>query len=142
MFQKYCTFGFKRPALYLFDSVGHFCVMLGVNQPILVAKIIAQYDVLYKSTNCLEWEYWVLFHLENILSQSIRYLNMKGVWGLFLESPSNLTGLASCFEIKVERKVGCVLTSNEVHFVSLADNFAAPFSKLLKLPSLMESKTA
>ena len=41
----------------------------------------------------------------------------------FLESPGNFTGLKSYFEIKGSRKVGCVLTSNEVHFVSLADNF-------------------
>ena len=45
--------------------------------------------------------------------------------GLFLESPGNLTGPKSYFEIKVSRKVGCVLTSNEVHFVSLADTFTA-----------------
>ena len=56
--------------------------------------------------------------------------------GLFLESPGNLTGLKSCFEIKVSRNVGCVLASNEVHFDSLADNFTVPFSKLL------ENKTA
>ena len=41
---------------------------------------------------------------------------------LFLESPGNLTGPESYFEIKVSRKVGCVLTSNKAHFVSLADN--------------------
>ena len=62
--------------------------------------------------------------------------------GPFLERPGNLTGPKTYFEIKVSRKVGCVLTSNEVHFVSLADNFTVPFSKLLKLPSLMENKTA
>ena len=49
--------------------------------------------------------------------------------------PGNLTGPKSYFEIKVSRKVRCVLTSNEAHFVSLADNFTVPFSKLLKLPS-------
>ena len=43
--------------------------------------------------------------------------------GPFLERPGNLTGPKSYFEIKFSRKVGCVLTSNEVHFVSLADNF-------------------
>ena len=42
--------------------------------------------------------------------------------GPFLERPGNLTGPKSYFEIKVPRKVGCVLTFNEVHFVSLADN--------------------
>ena len=45
--------------------------------------------------------------------------------GLFLESPGNLTGPKSYFEIKVSRKVGSVLSSNEVHFVSLADTFTA-----------------
>ena len=43
--------------------------------------------------------------------------------GLFLESPGNLAGPKSYFEIKVSRKVGSVLSSNEVYFVSLADNF-------------------
>ena len=56
-------------------------------------------------------------------------------WGLFLERPGNLTGPKSYFEIAGSRKVGCVLTSNEVHFVSLADNFTVQFSNLLKLSS-------
>ena len=43
-------------------------------------------------------------------------------WGPFLESPGNLTGPESYFWIKVSRKVGCILSSNEVHFVSLANN--------------------
>ena len=43
--------------------------------------------------------------------------------GPFLERPGKLTGPVSYFEIEVSRKVGCVLTSNEVHFVSLAENF-------------------
>ena len=34
--------------------------------------------------------------------------------GPFLERPGNLTGPKTYFEIKVSRKVGCVLTSNEV----------------------------
>ena len=46
-------------------------------------------------------------------------------WGLFLKGPGNLTGSKSYFEIKVLRKVGRALTSNEVHFVSLADNLNA-----------------
>ena len=62
-------------------------------------------------------------------------------WGPFLERPGNLTGPKSHFEIKVSRKVGCVLTSNEFHFVSLADNFTVQFSNLSKLPSGMENKT-
>ena len=43
--------------------------------------------------------------------------------GPFLERPGKLTGPVSYFEIEVSRKAGCVLTSNEVHFVSLAENF-------------------
>ena len=60
---------------------------------------------------------------------------------LFLERPGNLTGPVSYFEIKVSRRVGCVLTSNEVQFVSLADNFTVQFLNLLKLSSGMENKT-
>ena len=48
----------------------------------------------------------------------------------------------SFFEIEFSRKVGCVLISNEVHFVSLADNFIVQFSNILKLSSGMENKTA
>ena len=62
--------------------------------------------------------------------------------GPFLEKPGNLTGPESDFEIKASSKVGCVLTSNKVHFVSLADNFTVQFSNLLKLPSGMENNTA
>ena len=43
--------------------------------------------------------------------------------GPFLKSPGNLTGPVSYFEIKVSRKECCVLTSNKVHFVSLANNY-------------------
>ena len=45
------------------------------------------------------------------------------VRGPFLERPGKLTGPVSYFEIEVSRKVGCALTSNEVHFVSVAENF-------------------
>ena len=72
----------------------------------------------------------------NIFSEFYRFRDP------FLESPGNLTGPKLYFEIKVSRKVGYVLTSNEVHFVSLANNFIAPFSKRLKLSFLMEIKTA
>ena len=51
------------------------------------------------------------------------------------KNPGNLTGPKSYFEIKVSRKVGCILTSNEVYFVSLAENFTVRLSNLLKLPS-------
>ena len=54
--------------------------------------------------------------------------------GLFLERPGNLTGPNSEIDIKVSRKVGLVPTSNEVHFVYLADNLTAQFSNLLKVP--------
>ena len=59
--------------------------------------------------------------------------------GPFLESPGNLTGPESDFDIKVPRKVGRVLASDKVRFVSLADNFTVQFSNLLKLP--LEWKT-
>ena len=62
--------------------------------------------------------------------------------GPFLERPGNLTGPKAYFEIKVSRKVGSVMTSNEVQFVPLANNFTVQFSNLLKLPSGMEIKTA
>ena len=39
------------------------------------------------------------------------------------EALGNLTGPNSDFEIKVSRKVGRDMTSNEVRFVSLANNF-------------------
>ena len=54
----------------------------------------------------------------------------------FLERPGNLTGLESDFDIKVSRKVGRVLASDEVDFVSLADNFTL----LLKLPQEWKTK--
>ena len=41
--------------------------------------------------------------------------------GPFLERPGNLMGPESDFDIKVSRKIGRVLTSDEIHFVSLAD---------------------
>ena len=50
--------------------------------------------------------------------------------GPFLESLGNLTGPKSFIEIKFSRKVGCVLTSNKVHFVSEVDDFTLKFSKL------------
>ena len=43
--------------------------------------------------------------------------------GPFLERPGKLTGPVSYFEIKVSRKLGCVLASNEVQFASLPKNF-------------------
>ena len=80
-----------------------------------------------------------------IFSKVVPYMQSTRIsiflpWDPFLESPGNLTGPVSYFEIKISRKVCCVLTSNEAHFVSLANSFT--FSKLLKLPFLMENKTA
>ena len=57
----------------------------------------------------------------------------KHIGDPFLGSPGNLSGSKTYFEIKVSRRVGCVLTSIEVNFVSLADKFTVPLSKLLKL---------
>ena len=51
------------------------------------------------------------------------------IWGPFLERPGKLTGPVSYVEIEVSRKVGCLLTYNEVHFVSLAENFTVNFQK-------------
>ena len=47
--------------------------------------------------------------------------------GPFLERPGNVTVPESDFEIKALREVGCVLTSNKVHFVSLANNLVLNF---------------
>ena len=52
-------------------------------------------------------------------------LDCTSPWGPFLERPGHFTGPKSDFEIKISRKVGCVLNSNKVHFVSLANNFTA-----------------
>ena len=58
----------------------------------------------------------------------------------FLERPGKLSGPESDFDIKVSRKVGRVLISDEVLFVSSADNFTVQFSNLLKLPLEWETK--
>ena len=56
------------------------------------------------------------------IGSGVSMIKVKLTWGPFLGRPGKLTGPVSYFEIKVSRKVGCVLTSNEVHFVSLAEN--------------------
>ena len=66
----------------------------------------------------------------------------QGAWDPFPERPGNLTGPESYFVIKVSRKVGCVLTSNKVHFVYLTHNFTVKFLNVLKVPSETENKTA
>ena len=53
----------------------------------------------------------------------IGFIDWTEAWRPFLERPGNLTGPESDFDIKVSRKVERILTSDEVHFVSLADNF-------------------
>ena len=63
--------------------------------------------------------------------------------GPFLERPGILTGPKSDFaDIKVSRNLERVLTSDEVHFVYLADKFTVKFPNLSKLPSGVENKTA
>ena len=55
--------------------------------------------------------------------------------GPFLERAGNLTDTKSYFEIKVSRKVGYIVTSDEGHFVFVADDFTVQFLKLLKFPA-------
>ena len=71
----------------------------------------------------------------NSHAQEHKIKTMCPARGPFLERPGNLTGPKTDFDIKVSRKLGRVMTSDEVHFVSLADNFTVNFSNLLKLPS-------
>ena len=70
---------------------------------------------------------WTPNAKNHLIVLAINIVTMSGQmslpWGSFLEAPGKLTGPVSYFEIGVSRKVGCVLTSNEVHFVSLAENF-------------------
>ena len=53
----------------------------------------------------------------------IGFIDWTEAWPPFLERPGNLTGPESDFDIKVSRKVERILTSDEVHFVSLAVSF-------------------
>ena len=78
----------------------------------------------------------------NSHAQEHKMKTMCPARGPFLERPGNLTGPKSDFDIKVSRKLGRFLTSDEVHFVSLADNFTVKFSNLLKLPFGADNKTA
>ena len=59
----------------------------------------------------------------HIFLKRFRNLRETGPRGPFLERPGKLTGPVSYFEIEVSREVESVLTSNEVHFVSLPENF-------------------
>ena len=78
--------------------------------------------------------------LKNHFKMATLFIIQLVTRGPFLERPGNLSGLESDSEINASRKVGCVLTSNEVHFVSLADNFTVQFLNLLKLSSGMKTK--
>ena len=80
--------------------------------------------------------------MRKVVSVLFLYVNFNfiDVRDPFLKTPGNLTGPKSNFQ--VSRKLGCVLTSYEVHFVSLAENFTVQFSKLLKPSYGMENKTA
>ena len=61
--------------------------------------------------------------------------------GRFSKDPgANLVDPETDFDIKVSRKVGRVLTSNAVYFVSLADTFIVQFLNLLKLPLELKTK--
>ena len=62
-----------------------------------------------------------------MLSENGDIIKVDTTRGPFLERPGKLTGPVSYFEIKVSRKLGCVLTSNEVHFVSLAETLLLIF---------------
>ena len=75
---------------------------------------------------------------DNLVPRTFTQARVK-VLGPVSRRPGNLTGPESDFDIKVSRKVGRVVTSDEVHFVSLADNLTVQFSNLLKLP--LEWKT-
>ena len=78
-----------------------------------------------------------------IVLQMNRPLSWICAWGLFLKRPSNLKHPESDFDIKVSRKVGRVLTSDEAHFVSLTDKFTvSTIFKPFEAPSRMENKTA
>ena len=88
----------------------------------------------------MQQEHWN--HITKKLAEEVETENQPRLSYTTMARAGNLTGLKSYFEIKVSRKVGRVLTSNEVNFVSLADTFTVQFSNLLKLPSGMENKTA
>ena len=57
--------------------------------------------------------------------------------GPFLESPVNFTGPKSNIQIEIKRIRARVLASEQLHFVSLTDNFIVLYGKLLKPRSLM-----
>ena len=60
--------------------------------------------------------------IDFITSQNMPYF-FKTLISKYDFGPVKLMGPVSYFEIKVSRKLGCVLASNEVYFVSLAENF-------------------
>jgi len=60
--------------------------------------------------------------------------------GLFLERPSNFSGLKANFEIKTFWIVAQCLAHKSVNLASLTDNFIVPFSKLFKLWSWVQTR--
>ena len=108
-------------------KVGHVLTSDEVHVVSLADNLTVQFSNLLKLP--LEWKTKQLNGPGNY-----RELQETGPWGPFLERPGNLPGLESDFDINVSRKVGRVLTSDEVDFVSLADHFTVQFSNLLKLP--------
>ena len=70
---------------------------------------------------CCRWLQIVF--ISGLFFDSDCFFDYTRLSGRFLERPGKLTGPKSDFEIKISRKVGCVLNLNKVHFVSLANNF-------------------
>ena len=58
----------------------------------------------------------------------------------WIERPVNLTGSKSHFEIKVSRKVGCVLTCNEVRFASTHTELDSNEAFITKAKPFVQSK--
>ena len=66
---------------------------------------------------------WPICH-----SQNLFWLRS---WGPFLERPSKLTGPVSYFEMKVSRKLGCVLASKTLN-ANMADHLVGAWDKFLE----------
>ena len=98
------------------------------------------FDAFYSYFNANE-EYERRFYSDSCDSYPVaRFSNWSPK--TFLESPGNLTGPESDFDIKVSRKVERVLTFDEVHFDFLAHNFTVEIFNPFETPSRIENKTA
>ena len=138
------------PYYFLSCQKSPFCFDHSVEK--IIVLIFPQFSVIFQNSRTMPLWFkangpsWSVTSAREaiLLGETLRELRYcrSEIRGLFLETPGNLTGPKSCFEIEFSRKVGCVLTSNEVHFVSLADIFTVQFSNLLKLLSRMKNKTA